>query len=225
MDVLYFLKERTQFIRKYYETASEPFREIMRKIEAGEAPFVPERYFREDEPPFLEEWSQANTGLQVLGRTCVSMLSASLKLYFQTWESKFSISLTEQEKCKMFKRGFLKGYKKVFSKLPNIEWTCCPVDFDILEQIILARIDEQHPECIVTMNVQHDPNVRKKFPLPFFLSEHEKEIFAMPNIPALLQPDLHVSWEQLREAIKQVEALGDWLEDRMFAAWKSGAHG
>ena len=39
MDVLYFLKERTQFIRKYYETASEPFREIMRKIEAGEAPF------------------------------------------------------------------------------------------------------------------------------------------------------------------------------------------
>jgi len=35
MDVLYFLKERTEFIRRYYDTASEPFQETLRKIEVG----------------------------------------------------------------------------------------------------------------------------------------------------------------------------------------------
>jgi len=34
MDVLYFLKERTKFIRQHYDTAAAPFREIIRKIGA-----------------------------------------------------------------------------------------------------------------------------------------------------------------------------------------------
>jgi hypothetical protein len=102
MDVLYFLKKRTQFNRAYYDTAGEPFREIIRKIEAGEHPFAPDPFFvpdgSEDEPLFLEEWSQANTSLEILGRQCVSMLSESLKLYFQTWESELRIKWNEEEK-------------------------------------------------------------------------------------------------------------------------------
>ena len=31
MDVLFFLKDRTKFIRYFYNTAGEPFRETMRK--------------------------------------------------------------------------------------------------------------------------------------------------------------------------------------------------
>ncbi len=34
MEVNEFLRLRTAFIRRYYETAAEPFREIIRKIEA-----------------------------------------------------------------------------------------------------------------------------------------------------------------------------------------------
>jgi hypothetical protein len=52
MDVLGFLKIRTQFILQFYETASEPFREIMRKIDINEAPFFPP-YSEDGEPPFL----------------------------------------------------------------------------------------------------------------------------------------------------------------------------
>jgi hypothetical protein len=77
MDVLYFLKDRTQFIRQYYETAAEPFLEIMRKIDTGESPFDDLRFYPEDEPPFQAEWSHANTSLEVLGRSCISMLSAT----------------------------------------------------------------------------------------------------------------------------------------------------
>ena len=39
MDVLYFLKRRTGFIRYFYDTGGEPFLETIRKIEAGESPF------------------------------------------------------------------------------------------------------------------------------------------------------------------------------------------
>ena len=56
MDVLFFLRERTKFIRYFYETAAEPFRETIRKIEADEAPFDNPPYSEDGEPPFLEEW-------------------------------------------------------------------------------------------------------------------------------------------------------------------------
>jgi hypothetical protein len=67
MDVLFFLKQRTNFIRQFYETAGQPFREIQRKIEAGEAPFQPDPfdYNEDNEPPFLEEWSRAETSLEI----------------------------------------------------------------------------------------------------------------------------------------------------------------
>lgn len=38
MDVLWFMKQRTAFIRRYYKTAVAPFLEVIRKIEAVEAP-------------------------------------------------------------------------------------------------------------------------------------------------------------------------------------------
>ena len=85
MNILYFLKERTNFIQQYYDVASEPFAEIIRKIEAGDEPYSteivdtfedPEGFHfgnepPELEPPFMEEWSRAYTSLEVLGLSCV----------------------------------------------------------------------------------------------------------------------------------------------------------
>ena len=90
MEVLWFLKERTHFIRWFYATATEPFETIIRKIEAEEAPYVLECPYDEidiDEPPFFSEWQEADTGLQMVGHTCISMLSEALRLYFETWEA------------------------------------------------------------------------------------------------------------------------------------------
>ncbi len=55
MEVLFFLKERTKFIRHFYETAGESFRETKRQIEAGEPPFDNPPYSEDGEPPYLEE--------------------------------------------------------------------------------------------------------------------------------------------------------------------------
>jgi hypothetical protein len=223
MDVLYFLKDRTQSSAQYYETAGEPFREIMRKIEAGEAPFDDIEFFPEDEPPFQAEWSQANTSLEVLGRSCVSMLSASLKLYFQTWESELGIKWAgdDKERKKYFENGFVEGYKQCFGEVLKISWADCPVDFDLLEQVTLARNDGEHPDSITTLDVQHKPKTRAKFPSLFFLSDTDRAMYSMHDFPInswFFQPTVYVSREQLLTAIEHVELLGVWLEDRMSEA-------
>jgi hypothetical protein len=62
MDVLYFLKHRTPFIRRFYDAAEETFAETKCKIRDSEPPFdeYPPGCNPEDgEPPFLEEYMDA----------------------------------------------------------------------------------------------------------------------------------------------------------------------
>jgi hypothetical protein len=53
MDVLWFLKERTAFLRRFYDLASEPFNEVKRKISAGEPPYDDPPFDDSGEPPYL----------------------------------------------------------------------------------------------------------------------------------------------------------------------------
>jgi hypothetical protein len=223
MDVLFFLRERTRFIRKFHEAAGSPFRETIRKIEGGETPFIPE-YSEDREPPFLAEWSEAETGLEIVGQTCVSMLSESLRLYFKTWESLFGISWEKGEQEKYFRGGFVRGYQRCFGELLGLVWSECPADFDLLEQITLARNATQHPTSITAIRAEHDRKTRERFPSPFFA--HDSELHLASGDDSLgewFAPSIHVSWDKLLAAIEQVEALADWLEGRMFAARYGGA--
>jgi hypothetical protein len=222
MDVLYFLRKRSNFIRRFYEAAGEPFRETIRKIELGEAPFDDPPYSEEGEPPFMEEWSEASTALEILGRNCVSMLSASLQLYFKTWESQLGITWEPGERKGVFKNGFVQGYRTCFGETLKLSWHDCPVNFDILEQIILARNRDQHPDGIATLHVAHDRPAREKHPNLLFVSESEKEMFGDPA--CWMSPTVHISRDALAAAIDQVETLGEWLEERMSAAMHPKAH-
>lgn len=220
MDVLYFLKERTNFIRRFYDGAGEPFRETVRKIEAREPPFVHPAGDDDDEPPFMAEWHDAHEALEILGRTCISMLSASLQLYFKTWEAEMRLSWAPEERKRAFANGFVQGYRVCFGEALNLSWDDCPVNFNILEQVNLARNRDQHPDHISTLRVKYDRKTRENYPDLFFVSDTEKEMFADPEMASVswMSPTVHVSREALFSAITQVEMLGEWLEERMFAA-------
>jgi hypothetical protein len=84
MEVQWFLEERTTFLRYYYDKAASQFLEVLRKIDAKEAPYNDDVHDDSDEPLYLEEWSTAADGLELLGRSCVSTLSATYK---QRWQS------------------------------------------------------------------------------------------------------------------------------------------
>ena len=219
MDVLFFLKERTKFIRHFYETAGEPFRETIRQIEAGESPWDNPPYSENGEPPYLNEWIESDEGLEVLGRACISMLSPSIQLYFKTWESELGISWDQGERERAFKKGFLPGYMICFSDVLGLSWDDCPADLVLIEQITLARNRDQHPEHITAMRVDHTRKDREQNPHLFFVSETERKIYSDPELDGMywMSPSVHVSREMLFTAIEQVETLAEWLEEHMRA--------
>lgn len=220
MDVLAFLKDRTGFISWYYDTAAEPFRETIRKIEADEAPFDDPPYSEDGEPSYLTEWIEADTGLDVLGRTCTSMLSASLLLYFRTWERELGVRWENGERKRAFRNGFLRGYQACFGEVLELSWDDCPADLELIEQVVLARNRDQHPESIATMRVSHSYKERKERGRLFFVSEAERRMYDDPAMADIswMNPSVHVSRELLFRALEQVDTLAEWLEPCMFEA-------
>lgn len=185
MDVLSFLKDRTRLIRQYYECAAQPLNEIMRQIEAEEAPYVPP-YSEDGEPPFLSEWIDASELLEVTGRCCISMLSASLQLYFKTWECELGLSCGKEFAAEFKRVGLVGGYRACLAERAGVNWSCCPVDLDLIEQVVLARNRDQHPESIMTIRVTLAEKDRLRYPRPFFLSEQEAELFQDGDSPSPL---------------------------------------
>lgn len=214
MDVRYFLGLRTAFIRHYFDEAGAPFRETIRKIDAKDAPFEEPEWDPEtmsDEPPFLNEWLQAQTGLEVIGQTCVSMLSESLKVYLRTLERNAGLDCETECGPKVFKKGFISGYRICFEKL-GVDWTNCPVDFDVLEQVVLARNASQHVNQITHTRASHTPGAIGKYPSPLFISDHEKTLMENGDGNLLIDPTIHVTRSDLHLAIEEIEKLAAWLE-------------
>lgn len=128
MEVLFFLKQRTEFVRNFYEEAGEPFREKMRKIEAGEAPFDPPPVGEDGgdgEPAFQSEWQDADTSLELVGRACLSMLSGRVQVCLKEWERQLGLSCGVTHKA-AFKNGFLRGYRPASGKRTGSTGTNVP---------------------------------------------------------------------------------------------------
>lgn len=214
MDVDYFLKERTAFIKYYFDEAAAPFIETMRKIEAEESPFEPPYFDPEtmtEEPAFQEEWQRAQTGLEVVGQTCVSMLSESLKIFFVTHEKIAGLDCEKSCGENAFNKGFIRGYQTCFAK-NGLDWSQCPANFSILEQVVLARNASQHATSIISTRVSHDVRALRKHTSALFVSSYEKSLMASRGGSWLMAPAIHVTRNALHQAIAEVEKLAEWLE-------------
>ena len=219
MDVLYFYKERTRFIRQFYDTAAIPFEAVINSIEDELPPFDDPPYSEDGEPAYLVEWIEASEALEVLGRTCLSMLSPSLQLYFKTWERELGVQWDEGERKKVFKNGFVEGYMACFEQVLGISRQDCPADFTIIEQIVLARNRDQHPDQLTTMRVNHSKTDREKHGHLFFMNKQDSAMFSDSEIKdfSFLDPAVHVSRDHLLVAIGETEKLSGWLEEHMIA--------
>ncbi|MGY2905243.1 hypothetical protein [Bradyrhizobium sp. URHC0002] len=217
MDVNWFLKKRTKFIRQYYVVAIAPFETIKSQIENGEEPYEPP-YSEDGEPPFQVEWSDADTSVQVVGRMCVVMLSESVKLYFQTWEEllgvKCQLALTQLFK----KKGFLAGYKECFRQVADLDWDECPADLSIIEEIVFARnVAAHHNGHLGSMSARYSKEVRVKLESPLFLHDYEKRALNedQKSVFTFLRSELVITGETLDEAVRHVELLVDWMEPQL----------
>ena len=199
----------------FYETAAMPFETKIKAIEDGLPPFEKPLYSEDGEPAYLAEWIEATDALEVLGRTCLSMLSPSLQLYFRTWEKMLDVRWENGERKRAFKNGFVQGYIACFEEVLGISRQDCPADLGLIEQITLARNSDQHPDEITTMRVSHSKADRKKYLHPFFMSAQDSAMFSDSDFAdiSFLDPAIHVSKDHLIVAIGETEKLSEWLED------------
>ena len=216
MDLFFFLHQRTQLIQHFYDSGVAPFTGTKRSIDDKKAPFENPPYSEDPEPPYLEEWLQANTEEQLVGRACIAMLSESLKLYFQQWERQLRIrNACVKHFPKIFKeQGFVAGYTACFNFVVGIDWNDCPADMGIIEQIVLARNHTQHAGD-TWPNITHPEDTREKYPNPFFATPDD---IGMDDEGGwFLAPSIIVRREHVVEAIRQVDLLGAWLQERLYA--------
>lgn len=219
MDIDYFLKNRTKFIRYFYNKATEPFKSIITAIEQEEEPYIPQ-YSEDPEPQFLEEWLEANTGIETVGHAALSMLSSSLQLFLKEWVQRLKTNHGMEFQVNFKKRGWFNGYRKIFEEI-EMPMSECPADLEIIEQVALARNRVQHPYEITNLNVRHSESDLKKYPNPYFAQEHEIQLAGTDEEGTLswwLKPSVATSKEKVFQAVSEVESLCIWLEKEYWKA-------
>ncbi|MEP6869131.1 MAG: hypothetical protein ABJA20_11505 [Novosphingobium sp.] len=216
MDATYFLKNRTVFLRTFYSTGAQGFVDVKQKIETGQPPFDDPPYSEDPEPAYLAEWMEAATALEALGMAALSMLSDSLKLYLNTLADRV-IGFSFDNSRSAFKQGFLSAYFSALGEILETDWSDCPVDRDLIEQVVLVRNRGQHSEHLSTFAVTLDAAMFEKHPRPFFISEDELSTLIAEDgsLSSMLMPTIRVTAVGLQTAIDEVDALADWIEDRL----------
>lgn len=234
MDILFFLKIRTKFIRAFYGEACFLFVERKRKIGAGEDPFAP-HYSEDGDPPFLDEWMEADESIDVLGQMCISMLSSSLELYLKEsinellgrhsneWLTRAGIDLPETNKTAFKKHGWINGYRAYFRDRLAIDWTKAESNLSVLEEIVITRNRAQHPEHITSLHIKQSDHDAAKHPRSFFADELEMTLLGgNPNQDEWIHPwRINVTKEKLFAAVDEVDRFCSWLDD-VLRKWPNG---
>lgn len=224
MDYLYFLGERTRFIRQFYTDAATPFVERERKIEEGEEPFDPADGAESDEPAYLDEWIETRDALDVLGQSCVSMVSSSLHLYMEEWISELVARVGVKQLADLgigvptdaaykaeFKKGWINGYRVYCAKL-GVDWSQGPSDLTLLEEIVIARNTVQHSTDITSVRARQSAHDATKHPRGFFADDLELAMFNRSSIGQFVRPvRLNITQDKLFTALDEVERFCEWL--------------
>ncbi|MCM2398734.1 hypothetical protein NBH19_21885 [Rhizobium sp. S95] len=220
MDLGYFLRQRTSLIRLFYDKARVPFEQLKRDIEEEVPPWEPP-FFDPDtdsgEPPYLVEWIQAEQTRELVGLLSVSLLSDTLKLYFHELERHFGIRWQDEKARKNhFKQGVVEAYRQIIEHVMGEEFRTCPVRFDVIEQVILARNDFAHNDNFLSFQTRHNAKTLEKHPNPFFVGREDNETASASwgNF------QLEVSREALMAAIAEVEKLADWVQHNDNVVWE-----
>jgi hypothetical protein len=213
MDVAWFLNRRLDFIRQLYARSSAPFVDRRTKIENEEEPFVPP-YSEDPEPAFMLEWQEANDSIDVLGHACLCMLASALQAYLQTRVRLHCEELSAEDRKRVFRKGWVRGYDLIFTEAFKIPFADGPVPIAVLEDVMLTRNSIQHDLEITTNRPKHADRKRGAA-RSVFLDAREVELLDRMDPDAqtwLAPPTVHVSEASLEATINTVERFVAWLD-------------
>lgn len=216
MDIRFFFEQRLAFIKQLYLNGSAPFDERKRKIENEEDPFIPP-YSEDGEPPFISEWIEADASIQVLGSSCLSMLSAALHLYLTEWHRLLGTPPGPSLKSTFKNKGWPNGYRAFYEAHGSDSFSTGPFNFDLIVELVLARNSIQHPDSLIFDTYRYTDEDLAKMPSPFFISDRDKELseeLGEQGRNWLMRPNIHIDTEKFLHALDQLSAFVEWLENQ-----------
>lgn len=214
MDILWFLRRRLQFVSTLYNGATDSFQETIRKIKAGEPPYVDRRNPEHDdvsEPAFLEEYQEASESIEAIGHWCLCMAYASLKAFLETFIEEmardFSSALGDLPAKLAAKKGksWFERHRLLFLEDLRIDWAKAPVKVDDLEQINLARDDVVHNVDVTTAYIYQTEKHAERYPKGLFVDELW--------VTLGLGGRVRIGRDELTNALALVDAFCTWLEE------------
>ena len=163
----------------------------------------------------------AEDASNLTGQYCVAMLSDTLKLYFNELSCRvIRRDLTKDAQKRREKEGFVPVYRDSLADYFSVNWPDVPIDFDIIEQIVLARNNAMHGQELYSKTIYHNSKTVKKFPSPLFATEWELEEFKPQDgeLSVFSTPRVIVEKQKLDAAIAEVEKLSDWIDSQIYCA-------
>jgi hypothetical protein len=210
MDILAGLRDKLRFIERHYAAASAPFREAKRKIEDGEEPFEPPPFDPETatdfDPPFLEEWQEADESLNIQGQAALKLVHGALHDYLKAFVDLYRVPLTANG------RNWLERYKKHFYDTYDIDFEKGPVPLAELEEVNLARNDVEHSGQAFGMTRRQSKPHQLKFPEGLFVDEFDRH--KARTSPGPWPGRIVVTDDGLKEAIRRVETFCEFLDSQ-----------
>jgi hypothetical protein len=223
MDITYFAKNRISFIENMYDKATSPFTDVIYKIENEIYPYIPS-YSEYNEPALFNEWSDAQDSINIIGLQSVSLLAASLQLFFKAWikniyrlnpASKTKSLKNESSYQKEFKKsGWLIGYMALLKKEYNIDLNDSNVNLTLIEELILVRNRIQHPDEITTLDSFYSASDLEKLKNPSFVISTGNDSLQESELYAILKPRIRIEPIQFHQLVNELNKLVDWLEPK-----------
>jgi len=82
LDFYEFLKDRLEYIERFFDAVVSPLEERKRSIDEHREPYIDRRHPDDcDEPAFLSEWLDADEYIGTIGFLCLSLLNKTLENY------------------------------------------------------------------------------------------------------------------------------------------------
>ncbi|SRR5712692_459950 len=195
------LRDKLDFIHRFYDTAAQPFTEVIHKIENHEEPYITYGEPVSDDPPFLLEWLEAKESLNILGQSCLCLAQTSLKDFLMAFIRRSRKDLPAKQKGE----SWFEAFQRFFLEVCGIDWTKTGVDLSLLEQVNLARNDIQHEGRPYDLARFQDERHAQRFPNSIFASELDKAIFREMSKPEPCR--IEVTRESLTSALETIERL------------------
>jgi hypothetical protein len=210
MNLLFFLKERLDFVIFFFDMATESFLLIMSNIENKLPPYV-QVYDESGSPQYLDEWIDASTGFEAVGVTSLSMVSSSLQLFLDEWVKLRLETKSNSQFKRTHKKGWFHAYCKIFEEV-GIDTNSCPANLQLIEQVVLARNRSQHPEDLTMIQVAHSKSDLTKYPNPYFVVDTYQST-SNAEQSWWMSPRVYVDRIKLDFVITEVEKFCIWLEN------------